>query len=185
MRKLAEKHYIYCLNAGLTMSGINSEVAPSQWEFQVGPCLSISAGDELIMARYILVRLSEEFNIDINFKPKPMSNPWNGSGLHTNFSTNDTRCDNGLDTIYKYIDLMSKKHSEHILIYGDNSERLNGKCETSNINVFNSGVGTRNTSIRIPNIVGKEKKGYLEDRRPASDADPYLVTSKIFETCCL
>lgn len=185
MRKLAEKHYIYCLTAGLNMSGINAEVAPNQWEFQVGPCLSISAADQLTIARYILIRLGEEFGVNICFSPKPLSNPWNGSGLHTNFSTKETREENGLDRLHEYIERMGKKHLEHIAVYGDNSERLSGKCETSDINVFNSGVGTRNTSIRIPNIVAKEKRGYLEDRRPASDADPYLVTSKIFETCCL
>jgi len=185
MRKLAEKHYLYCISAGLTISGINAEVAPNQWEFQIGPCVSLSAGDELNIARYILTKLGEEFNIDISFEPKPLPNPWNGSGLHTNFSTTETRIDGGIDKINEYIDKLSKKHNEHILVYGDNTKRLSGKCETSDINKFTSGIGTRNSSIRIPNIVYRDKKGYLEDRRPASDADPYLVTAKIFDTCCV
>jgi glutamine synthetase len=184
-RELVEKHYKYCLLAGLKISGINAEVAPNQWEFQIGPCVGIEAGDQLWIARYILVKLAEKYDLDISFRPKPLDNPWNGSGLHTNFSTKETRANNGLDKLYNYIEKMKSKHSEHLLVYGDNSKRLSGHCETSNADIFSSGIGTRNTSIRIPNQVFKDKKGYLEDRRPASDADPYLITSKIFDTCCV
>ena len=185
MRSLAEKHYLYCISAGLNISGINAEVAPNQWEFQIGPCIGITAGDELMLARYILVKLGEQFGVDICFHPKPIKNPWNGSGLHTNFSTTETRDDDGLTKIHEYIEKLSKKHKEHIIVYGDNSERLNSKCETSDIQIFSSGIGTRNTSIRIPNKVNTDKKGYLEDRRPASNADPYLVIAKLFNTCCI
>lgn len=185
MRELAEKHYQYCLKAEISISGINAEVAPNQWEFQIGPCIGIDASDQLWMARYILQKLSESYNLSISFKPKPLPNPWNGSGLHTNFSTIDTRRD--IESIYDYIISLSdeKKHASHIAVYGDNRERLNGKCETSDINKFTYGMGSRNCSIRIPNSVIKDGRGYLEDRRPASDADPYQVTSIIFETCCL
>lgn len=188
LRKLAEKHYEYCLNAGLKISGINAEVAPSQWEFQIGPCSGISAGDELWVARYILHKLGEEFGVCISFKPKPVPNPWNGSGLHTNFSTQESRNgehQNGLKCIYKYIDRLSKKHAEHIRVYGDNSKRLNGMCETSDYHTFSYAAGDRGASIRIPNSVLKAGCGYLEDRRPASDADPYHVTAAIFTTACI
>jgi glutamine synthetase len=185
LRNLVEKHYKYCIDAGLKISGINAEVAPNQWEFQIGPCVGITAGDELWIARYILHKLSEEFGVNISFSPKPKANPWNGSGLHTNFSTNETRGENGLDIIYKYIDKLSTKHNEHIAIYGDNSRRLNGNCETSDINKFTFAAGNRGSSIRIPCSVLKSGKGYFEDRRPASDADPYRVTSILFKNSCL
>jgi len=189
LRRLAEKHYEYCLEAGLKISGINAEVAPSQWEFQIGPCEGIVAGDQLWVARYILHKLSEEFGVCISFNPKPLANPWNGSGLHTNFSTIETRTSDsdgvGLKTIYKYIDRLSKRHDEHIGVYGDNSQRLNGTCETSDARTFSYAAGSRGASIRIPNSVLQSGCGYLEDRRPASDADPYRVTAAIFSTACL
>jgi glutamine synthetase len=185
LRRLAEKHYEYCLNAGLKISGINAEVAPSQWEFQIGPCSGISAGDELWAARYILEKLSEEFGVCVSFKPKPVPSPWNGSGLHTNFSTTESREKNGLKSIYKYIDRLSKKHAEHIRVYGDNSKRLNGMCETSDFYTFSSAAGDRSASVRIPNSVLKAGCGYLEDRRPASNADPYRVIAAIFSSACL
>jgi glutamine synthetase len=185
LRKLAEKHYEYCLQAGLRISGINAVVAQSQWEFQIGPCSCIDAGDELWVARYILHKLGEEFGVCISFKPKPVPNPWNGSGLHTNFSTEESRNKNGLKCIYKYIDRLSKKHAEHIHVYGDNSQRLTGTCETSDFHTFSFAGGDRGASIRIPSSVLKAGCGYLEDRRPASDADPYRVIAAIFSSACI
>ena len=185
MRELVEKHYIYCLYAGLTISGVNAEVAPNQWEYQVGPCTGITASDQLWVSRYILHKLSEQYNVNISFRPKPMDNPWNGSGLHTNFSTTETRQPNGIESINSYVKLLEGKHNDHINMYGDNTKRLSGICETSDINTFTCGYGNRGCSIRIPKIVMKENCGYFEDRRPASDADPYMVTSIIFQTCCL
>ena len=183
-RALAEKHYLYCLEAGLNISGINSEVAPSQWEFQIGPCLGISAADELWLARYILHKLSEEFKVNISFEPKLMAEI-NGSGLHTNFSTDETRGEGGYDVILQMMGKMEKKHEQHIAVYGDNSKRLTGLHETSSKEKFSFSEGDRGKSVRIPYGTINDNKGYFEDRRPASNADPYLVTSKIFQTCCL
>lgn len=184
-RIIVEQHLQMCIEAGIKISGINAEVAKGQWEFQIGPCEGIYAGDHLIIARYILERLSERFKLFIVYKPKPQSNI-NGSGCHINFSTIGTRVENGIELINKYIEKLEKKHREHIDVYGENNHlRLTGLHETSSIDKFSWGVGTRNTSIRIPNQTFKDKRGYFEDRRPAANIDPYLATSIIFETCCL
>ena len=187
LRRLAEKHYQYCLNAQLKISAISAETVPTQWQFQIGPSSKISASDELWVARYILVKLSEEFGVCICFKPKSLPNPSNSTDLrlHTSFSTQETRDphhQNGLKCIYKYIDHLSKKHTEHIRIYGDISNRVRSG---SDFHTFSFAYGDRNSSIFIPKSVLKAGCGYLEDRRPASDADPYRVTAAIFTTACL
>lgn len=184
-REIAEKHMEMCLEAGLTISGINSEVALNQWEFQIGPCLGVEAADQLIVARYLLERIAEQYNTSVSFIPKPEKMA-NGSGCHTNFSTVKMRDENGIEEIYKAIEKLEKKHDEHIKVYGEDNElRLTGEHETSSYKTFSWGKGTRNTSIRIPNQVVKDGYGYFEDRRPAANMDPYLVTSIIFKTCCL
>lgn len=185
MRELVEKHYLYCLKAGIKVSGVNAEVAPDQWEFQIGPCMGIEAGDHLWMARYIMTKLTEEYGVVVSWVPKPIPNPWNGSGLHCNFSTTETRAEGGLEAIERYIANMEPKHAEHLAVYGDNKERLSGLCETSSIDKFTFGIGSRTTSVRIPKDTFQNKCGYFEDRRPASDGDPYQITGILFKTCCL
>jgi glutamine synthetase len=184
-RAIAEEHMQLCIQAGINISGINSEVANFQWEFQIGPAIGISAADQLIAARYLLRLVAEKYNADINYYPKPNSQI-NGSGCHINFSTNATRCENGIEKIYEYIECLSKNHEEIIKVYGDNNDlRLTGFHETSSYDKFTYGVGTRNTSVRIPNHVNKQGYGYFEDRRPAANIDPYLSTSTLYKICCL
>ena len=184
-RMIMEQHLQMCIEAGIKISGINAEVEKNQWEFQIGPCEGISAGDNMIVARYILERLAEQIGATIDYQPKPVSDR-NGSGCHINFSTHNSRSENGIEYIHKYIEKLGKKHEEHIKVYGENNHlRLTGFHETSSIHKFSWGVGTRNTSIRIPNQVFKDKCGYFEDRRPAANIDPYQATFQLFKTCCL
>jgi glutamine synthetase len=184
-KKIVEEHLTACLEAGINISGINAEVAIFQWEFQIGPSIGIRAADELIVARYLLEKIAEKYTLKINYQPKPAINA-NGSGCHTNFSTKNTRSANGIETIYTYLNRLKEKHSEHILISGKyNENRLTGHHETASYTHFTWGIGTRNTSVRIPSQVIKDGCGYFEDRRPAANMDPYQVTSFLFQTCCL
>jgi len=175
------------LKAGLRISGINAEVAPGQWEFQVGIARGIELGDHLWVARYILGRLGEEFGVCVDFEPKPVKGDWNGSGAHHNFSTVKTRSEGGLEYINVHcMNALANKHKEHIKLYGEGNEhRLTGLHETSSMNSFSFGVGHRGSSVRIPVTTDDQKCGYFEDRRPASNIDPYVSSSVIVDTVCL
>lgn len=188
-RDFVEAHYRACLYAGIKVSGINAEVMPSQWEFQIGPCVGIESGDHMWMARYLMNRVGELYNIVISLDPKPIPD-YNGSGAHTNYSTEEMRNPGGYAAILKAIDKLGKKHMEHIKAYDakggeDNKRRLTGIHETARYDQFSFGVANRGASIRIPRTTEAENCGYLEDRRPASNMDPYVVTSKIFTTTVL
>lgn len=185
-RLVADAHYRACLYAGISVSGINAEVMPGQWEYQVGPCTGIDSGDQLWMSRYIMLRVCEDFGINVSFDPKPIPGDWNGAGCHTNVSTLNMRENGGMVHIIEALEKLKLKHKEHIDVYGQgNDRRLTGKHETASINEYSYGVANRGCSIRIPRQTEAENKGYFEDRRPASNMDPYLVTSRIMKTILL
>ena len=183
-RNVAEAHYRACLYAGLKIAGSNAEVMPGQWEYQIGPCVGIEAGDQLWVSRYILHRVCEDFGVIASFNPKPLKN-WNNAGCHTNFSTKAMREEGGYDEIVKAIEKLKDEHEDHLGVYGDNKDRLTGHYETSSYSIFSYGVANRGASVRIPYQTKNNGCGYFEDRRPASNCDPYLVTEKLVETTLL
>ena len=185
-RQIAEAHLRACLHAGLQVGGINAEVMPGQWEFQVGPCTGVDAGDQLQLARYILERVSEDFGVIVSLDPKPVQGDWNGAGAHCNFSTKAMRKSGGYEVVMDAVRRLEPVHEEFMAAYGEGNERrLTGSHETASIKSFSYGVADRGASVRIPRVVEREGKGFLEDRRPASNVDPYRVTSMLFRVCHL
>jgi len=183
-RDLVEEHADLCLDAGLNFEGINQEVAAGQWEFQLFAKGAKKAGDEIWVARYLLQRLTESYGYYIEYHPKPIKGDWNGSGMHANFSNTLLRTCGSKETYEKVCEAFRPVTKEHIAVYGEyNDERLTGKHETASITDFSYGVSDRGASIRIPIMtVEKGWKGWLEDRRPASNADPYKVAAVIVKT---
>ena len=184
-REVVEDHLDICLEAGLNVEGINGEVAAGQWEFQVFAKSAKRAGDETWIGRYLLERTAEKYGLSIEWHPKPLGHTdWNGSGMHANFSNSAMRESGQQETFTKICDQFGKNIQRHISVYGaENDQRLTGQHETQAINEFSYGVSDRGASIRIPiTTVEDGWKGRLEDRRPASNADPYKVAAAIVKT---
>jgi glutamine synthetase len=184
-REIVEEHLDTCLEAGINVEGINAEVAAGQWEFQVFAKGAKRSGDETWVARYLLERTAEEYGLAIDWHPKPLGDTdWNGSGMHANFSNGVMREAGKEDNFNKICEQFGKNIERHISVYGaDNDKRLTGAHETQAIDQFSYGISDRGASIRIPvATVDDGWKGRLEDRRPASNADPYKVAAAIVKT---
>ena len=184
-REVVEDHLDICLEAGLNVEGINGEVAAGQWEFQVFAKSAKRAGDETWVGRYLLERTAEKHGLSIEWHPKPLGHTdWNGSGMHANFSNTAMRESGKQEVFTRICDQFGKNVQRHISVYGaENDQRLTGQHETQSINEFSYGVSDRGASIRIPiGTVEDGWKGRLEDRRPASNADPYKVAAAIVKT---
>ncbi|MCA9133749.1 MAG: glutamine synthetase beta-grasp domain-containing protein [Planctomycetales bacterium] len=183
-RQFVEEHIDLCLDSGINLEGINAEVAKGQWEFQIFAKGSKKIGDDMWVARYLLLRLAEQYGLHIEWHCKPVPGDWNGSGMHCNFSTKFMREQGGEEYFNKLMAAFEKYANEHIAAYGpDNHLRLTGLHETQSIDKFNWGVANRGASIRVPHaFINNGYKGYLEDRRPNSQADPYKIISRLLKT---
>ncbi|CAH4037155.1 unnamed protein product [Pieris brassicae] len=186
-RDICEAHTKACLYAGCDFEGTNAEVMFACWEWQIGTTIGIKAPDDMWMSRYIMSRISEDYGVVITYHPKPMGPKHPGVGMHHNFSTKRMRSDGGYAFIEECIKRLEKNHMKHMKNYQHDEQtnrmRLSGKFETAPFDKFSWGIANRKASIRLGRNIKEKGKGFMEDRRPAGDCDPYLVCGLLMDTC--
>ncbi|XP_045491737.1 glutamine synthetase 1, mitochondrial-like [Colias croceus] len=186
-RDISEAHTKACLYAGCDFEGTNAEVMFACWEWQIGTTIGIKAPDDMWMSRYIMSRVSEDYGVVVTYHPKPMGPKHPGVGMHHNFSTKRMRSDGGYQFIEECIKRLEKNHMKHMKNYQhdeqSNRMRLSGKFETAPFDKFSWGIANRKASIRLGRNIKEKGKGFMEDRRPAGDCDPYLVCGLLMDTC--
>lgn len=186
-RDISECHEKACLYAGMDFEGTNAEVMHASWEWQIGTSIGMKAPDDMWGSRFIMARVAEDFGVDVTYHPKPMGAFHPGIGMHHNFSTKKMRTEGGYEFILECIKRLEKNHMKHMKVYGNDEQtnrmRLSGKFETAPFEKFSWGIASRAASIRLQRHIKETGKGFMEDRRPGGDCDPYLVCGLLMETC--